>query len=202
MDRIDIYNEIKEVASFIDNKGWAERNAGNLSFRLDFEVDFNLIISKSGSRARELSKNPQANCCEIKHLQPHSENPSSELPTHLLVHSLNRHGIRAIVHTHPTHLIAFSHKYHDYSKEKINTMLNSIMPEVSMFIPNGIGVVELLPPGSNELAKATLEEFKQHNIVIWKKHGCIAISETIWGAVEMIDIVDKASYICILGGLT
>ena len=201
MNKTDIYNEIKEIAQFIQNKGWAERNAGNVSFRLDFEPNFEIIISKSGSCFRDIVKHPENNCCEIKHQTPHTQNPSSEFPTHLLIHSLNKQGIRAIVHTHPTHLIAFSHKYTDYTKEQINTLLNTIMPEVSMYIPNGIGVVELFPPGSNELAEATKEEFKHHDIVIWKKHGCIAISDTLWGATDLIDIVDKAAYISLLAGL-
>ena len=198
---VKINNEIKEIAQFIQSKGWAERNAGNISYRLDFEPNFEILISKSGACFRDMAKQAEANCCKIQHMLPHTQNPSSELPTHLLIHKLNKPGIRAIVHTHPTHLIAFSHKYSTYSKEMINALLSSIMPEVSMYIPSGIGVVELYPPGSHELAKATEEEFKHHDIVIWKKHGCIAISDTLWGAVDLIDIVDKAAYISLLAGL-
>jgi rhamnulose-1-phosphate aldolase len=209
-----IYIEIKEIALFLQSKGWAERNAGNFSYRIDHET---ILISCSGSKFRDMAIAPERHCCVVQggcedwrvisddiQAEQILKSPSSEIPTHLLIHQyLSKHNPhkKAVIHTHPTHLIAFSHKYYDFPKDEQNRILRSIMPEVGMFIPAGTGFVDLLAPGSDDLATATMNELLYHDIVIWKKHGCIAVADTLWNAVDMIDITDKAAYIALLAGI-
>ncbi|MCK9330499.1 MAG: rhamnulose-1-phosphate aldolase [Candidatus Cloacimonetes bacterium] len=235
-----LYIDIKDTAKFLFDKGWAERNAGNFSYRLsldEFEElksvykirknisllkmdcdiynecsDFYFLISISGSKFRDIMANPIKNIC-IAHISKEQSSiyvafqeskPSSEFPSHTLIHFYlcqEKPEIKAVLHTHPTNIIAFSHKYNDFDKKKINKILNSTMPEVSLFIQNGIGVVNLLDAGSFELAQETLNELKLNDVVIWKKHGCISVAENLWEAVDQIDILDKAANIALLAQL-
>ncbi len=82
----EIIEEIKKVTGFLWEKGWAERNAGNLSYNitdiaqeyiefLDFEtpvksgkpfpnLDNNLLlVTGTGTRMRDVFKNPYNNIC-------------------------------------------------------------------------------------------------------------------------------------------
>ena len=229
----DITQEIKEVAAVLVQKGWAERNAGNFSYRLEdipnnpnpIKLDIiqpiipevvptfvlTLSISNSNSKFRDIAKDPRS-FCGILNIENDNRTyysadtnakPSSEAPTHIEIHQYlleNEPIIKAVLHTHPTHLIAFTHKYSKLTKEELFSLLEKTMPEVSMYIPNKVGLVQLLPPGSEELAVATLEELQHHDLIIWKHHGCIAVSDTLWEACDMIDILDKAAQIVLLSG--
>ncbi len=234
-----LFYEIRDVAKFMFDKGWAERNAGNFSYRINSQdlkkyrnyynvetelplVDFRLnisedkdlvfVISTSGSRFRDIVKDPVTNTCLV-HISKNKsvvytvseyDKPSSEFPSHTLIHAFlseQKPEQIAIVHTHPTNIIALSHKFGDSSKSRYNEILNSVMPEVSMFIKNGIGLVELLEAGSFELATETLRELQNHDLVIWKKHGIFCVAVDLWEAADSIDIVDKAAKIILLAQL-
>jgi rhamnulose-1-phosphate aldolase len=204
MQKIDLFYEIAEISAFLQQKGWAERNAGNLSYRLDDSI----LITETGAKFRDIAKNPKKYIVEMsmydaKHFDKEKSElqPSSELPSHLMIHeylAVQFPEQKAILHTHPTHLIAFTHKYYDESDEVLYARLARTMPEVGLYIPRSIGFVEAAAPGSNELAITTLEKFVNHDIVIWKAHGVIGVASTLWAIVDMIDIIDKAAYISLL----
>ena len=199
MKNAEIFDEIKQIAHFVHQKGWAERNAGNLSFRIDDAI----YITTSGSKFRDIASQPGKYLIRSNE-GTSTQTPSTELPTHALIHAyLSEHAPekKCVMHTHPTHLIALSHKFYHYTPQMINTLLESIMPEVAIFIPRQTGFVELLTPGSTELAEQTLSNLSYHDVIVWKKHGCIAVADTFWDAVDMIDILDKAAYIALLAGL-
>jgi rhamnulose-1-phosphate aldolase len=201
----DIDREISEVSAFICNKGWAEMSAGNFSIR----NEDGFIISDKSSRFRNFissqSEYYSLMKTDFKNKQfsnsfifDFSHIPSSEVNSHYCLQrflNMFKQEQKVVLHTHPTHLIAFSHVVHAKNKTKINEILFSILPEVELFIPKGIGVVDLLPPGSMELAEATLSEIALHDIILWKKHGCIVCAPTLWNAVELIDVLEKAAYI-------
>ena len=208
MVKYDINTELKQIAQFLCQKGWAERNAGNFSYRTDESI----IISDTGSKFRDIAQNPTEFYSDIKtdfsniylllssdHNTTHM--PSSELASHYLLHKYlkeHRPQNRAIIHTHPTYLIAFSHKFYDFSDSEITMMLSETIPEVNMYIPNGLGCVESMPAGSEQLAEATYKKIQYHDVILWKKHGCLATAETFWDAIDLIDIMDKAAYISLL----
>ena len=222
--------EIQEVAQFLVNKGWVERNAGNFSMRIEdhselgagswelgvqlptphsqlpTHINLTCLITHTGSKFRDIIKSPRENLgiimCDNGNITYHTAikeaAPSSEYISHLLIHDFlekNKPEKKVILHVHPTHLIALSHKYETSTKDEMNLLLQNALPEVSMFIPEKIGLVPLHPPGSLELAEATLKELVKHNIVLWQKHGCIVVAENVWEAYDNIDILDKAAYI-------
>ncbi|MCL1826644.1 MAG: rhamnulose-1-phosphate aldolase [Candidatus Cloacimonetes bacterium] len=227
----NIYAEIQQVAEAMLHKGWAERNAGNFSLRIDPDLaatlpeftetktiydkkdkdlaneHISLLISHSGAKCRDIAKNATQQCGlleskggKLTYLSHAAADPSSEFLCHLAIHRYISHTnpqIKVVLHTHPTHLIAFSHKYQHLAKYKMNKFLTGIMPELNVFIPKDIGTVKFLPPGSLELAKETIGELKEHDIVIWQKHGCLAVAETLWDAFDLIDIADKAAQIAL-----
>jgi len=237
-----VFKEIKEVAQFCFDRGWAERNAGNFSFRLDDEyvderlerdsyfclkkdikidefytdVPLSFLISNSGSKFRDISKEPEPLCGIVRlstdknifYCHEKDALPSSELITHAMLQKhfmMSKSSNKCIIHTHPTNLIAFTHrlveKYADNLKEKLNSILENMLPEVSLFVKRKTGLVNDLQPGCSQLAQKTLSELSSHDVVVWQKHGCIAAADTFWNAVDMIDTIEKASYIALLSGI-
>ncbi len=127
--------------------------------------------------------------------------PTSELPSHLLTYAFlikNNFNQRAIIHTHPDHLIALSHLKKYAGEKPINHLLRSIHPEMKIVIPEGIGYVKYRKPGTEGLARATVEQFKNHRLIIWERHGCIAVGKDLFEAFDLIETADKIARIFFL----
>jgi rhamnulose-1-phosphate aldolase len=167
-----------------------------------------LFITAKGSRMRNLARNPGAGLCLIKIsrdgdsyqvLFGESENPltpSSELPSHLAIHNLMKkqgRGETAVVHAHCHELVVLTHARDLKNEARMNEILLKMHTETAFFIPEGIGYVPLLEPGSQELAKATLKSLKNHKIVLWEKHGVLSTGRDVHDAFDRIDLVAKAS---------
>jgi rhamnulose-1-phosphate aldolase len=73
-----------------------------------------------------------------------------------------------------------------------------MIPETLAFAPLGIGIVPYKLPGSVELAEATLEQIKEHDVVLWEKHGTVAVGQDIMDAFDQTDVLCKAAniYMC------
>ncbi|NMB36807.1 MAG: rhamnulose-1-phosphate aldolase [Bacteroidales bacterium] len=219
-----------EAAGYLWEKGWAERNGGNiscnvsqfkeffegispLSVELDGGVDVPalagalLLVTGTGTRMRDVASDPMANmaviriCDDGRHYVIVAERPvrpTSELPSHLAIHNYflqSGSSCRAVIHTHPTELVAMSHHAPFLEKDVLGTLLRSMIPETYIFCPKGVGIVPYVLPGSNKLAENTLEQLHSHDVVIWEKHGVLAVGEDPVEAFDKIDILNKSAQI-------
>ena len=50
-------------------------------------------------------------------------------------------------------------------------------------------------PSSVALAEATLEQIKTHDVVLWEKHGTVAVGTDIMDAFDQTDVLNKAATI-------
>jgi rhamnulose-1-phosphate aldolase len=126
---------------------------------------------------------------------------TSELPAHLEVHGLlrsNASPYNALVHTHPTHLIALTQVEALAREETLDQLLWSMHPEVKVFLPEGVGFAPYRCPGSSELGAATVEALRGHRLCLWEKHGCVCVGRNVVEAFDLIDIADKAAQIYLL----
>ncbi len=223
-------SQIAEVAKQLVIKGWAERNAGNISVNITKLIDEKskaslitkqleivcpdllgntILISASGARMREIAINPLNYLCVI---YINSENsyqilyngrqneliPSSELDTHLLIHNhiiKNKIDKKVLLHCHATELIALTHNSKIKSSESLSDLLFSMHPELIMFAPEGIAFVPYMMPGTKQIAEITLDKLADKRILVWEKHGCIALGDDLWDAYEMIESAAKAANI-------
>lgn len=169
-----------------------------------------IFITAKGSRMRTLLKDPGKGICLIKiskkgdyyqvlYEDPENQlEPSSELPSHLAIHNLmvkRGEGERAVVHAHVDELVALTHDKNLQSEAKLNEILLNMHTETAFFIPEGIGYVSLETPGSQELAKATLKSLKNHKVVVWEKHGCLALGKDVNEAFDRLDLMAKSAKI-------
>ncbi len=170
------------------------------------------LVTGSGRRFRDLAKKPEANACLLV-LDDNGASyriawggaskkpfrPTSELPSHLLIHDflVQRHPERrTLVHTHPTELIALTHMPEFQDEQALNHALWGMLPEVKAVVPKGVGFAPYALPGSEQLAQVTLDSFSLgHPAVLWAMHGCIAMGGDALEAFDIIDTLNKAAKI-------
>ena len=220
-------DKIAEVAGYLWQNGWAERNGGNITVNITDLVDDGIrqlpAISEvkqigvklpalkgcyfyckgTGKRMRDLARWPMDNGSVIRIYVIIADNPvmpTSELPSHLTVHAhLIETGspYKATVHTHPIELVAMSHSKKFLGKDVLTRILWSMIPETKAFCPLGLGVVPYELPGSNKLADATLKELEDYDVVLWEKHGVFAKGLDVMDAFDQIDVLSKSAKIYI-----
>ena len=164
-------DKIAEVAGYLWQNGWAERNGGNITVNITDLVDDEIrqmpAISEpiaigeklphlkgayffckgTGKRMRDLARWPMENGSVIRilddceHYVIIADNPvlpTSELPSHLLVHDhqiATNSGYKATLHTHPIELVAMSHNREFLGKDVLTKLLWSMIPETKAFCP-------------------------------------------------------------------
>lgn len=227
-----IITEVAQVSGYLWEKGWAERNGGNISYNITsvaselqslkalsnpMEIGITVpglrgamfLVTGTGKRMRYVATEPMDNaaiiriCDNCTHYEIIAEKnirPTSEIPSHLAIHNYLQDrsiGYKAVVHTHPTELVAMSHNRAFMKKDVLTKLLWSMIPETRAFCPKGLGIVPYTLPGSVELALATIEQLKDYDVVMWEKHGVLAVGETLVEAFDMIDTLSKSAQIYI-----
>lgn len=164
-------------------------------------------VTGTGKRMRYVACNPFENGVLIR-IAPDGNSyeiiaeqcilPTSELPSHLMMHNYLRKigkNNRVVLHTHPTDLIGMTHNKHFLNSQVITRTLWSMIPECRIIIPKGLGIVPYEIPGTLDLARATIEQLKEHDIVFWEKHGILAVGEDIIECFDAIDTLNKSAQI-------
>lgn len=207
-------------------RGWAERNAGNISVRLTgtqidrrFTMDAgwcdtgialpdlagqHFLFTGSGQHMRNVERDPQGTLGVIeldgkgaryRTVWGFSRGcvPASELPAHLRIHAV-RQGDHAVIHTHPTSIIALTCAM-DLDAASLTRLLWEMHPECLVIFPDGCGFLEFEIPGSDELAQATAEVLKTRRMTVWQHHGIVAAGPDLDTAFGLIDTAEKAAAI-------
>jgi rhamnulose-1-phosphate aldolase len=171
-----------------------------------------ILATITGSRMRETADDPAAACmllriedggtaCSVLAAFNASGRPTSELASHLLIHEMLLEiasPLRTIVHTHPPELVALTHVAETRPKGWLNDALWAAHAEVKIFFPGGVGHVPYIMPGSEALAQATVEALRTHPVVVWARHGALALGENALDAFDALDTLNKAAGIWLI----
>lgn len=227
----NVLAQVAEVAGYLWEKGWAERNGGNISYNITEYVDEAIralpslgdkielpepvpalcgsyfVVTGTGKRMRYVHRDIMRNASIIR-ISPDGGSyeivaeeyirPTSELPSHLLIHDyLMRSGRRerAVIHTHPIELVAMTHHEPFLQKDVLSKLLWSMIPETRAFCPKGVGIVPYALPGSVLLAQETIKQLGEYDVVLWEKHGALAIGPDLIEPFDMIDTLSKSAKI-------
>ena len=220
-----VVEQIAEVTGYLWQKGWAERNGGNITVNVTEYMDDEckalpaitpikqigmtlpflkgkyFFCKGNGKRMRDLAKEPMQNgsiiriCDDCASYEIIADNPVAPTQNYLLE---TGSCYKATLHTHPIELVAMSHIQRFLKGDEMTRVLWSMIPETLAFAPLGIGIVPYALPSSVELAQATLEQIKNHDVVLWEKHGTVAVGKDIMDAFDQTDVLCKAAniYMC------
>ncbi len=170
-----------------------------------------LIVSGSGRRLRDIADAPLANlaCILVERGGRHGklltssqrqfQRVTSEFNSHLGVHADRMRGtevsLHAVLHAQPIYLTHLSH-FSEYQEERmLNRRLLRWQPETIANMPEGIGILPFLMPGSAQLVVETKLALRNHQIVVWVRHGVMArADESILHALDLIEYAETAAH--------
>lgn len=183
-------------------------------------VGHTLLVTGSGRRLRQISDDPVAAIGAVIvdtdgiHAEMLTsprrafERLTSEFNSHLGVHDdqVGRRNLpfHAVVHAQPPHLTHLSHIPAYRSDRALNSAILRWEPESIVALSQGIGVLEFMVPGSQELMDANVARLRDVEIVLWSKHGTMSRSDiSVTRAVDRVEYAEtgaKYEYMNILAG--
>ncbi len=168
------------------------------------------IVTGSGRRLREIIEDPGGNLgCLV--VQPDGKTGklytaperlftrlTSEFNSHLAVHydQMLAHGIKfhALVHAQPLYLTYLSHVPAYQDEAYLSRHLLRWQPETIIQMPEGIGPIPFIVPGSSGLVAATVASLRQHQITMWSRHGVMSRSDaSVMHACDLIEYAEAAA---------
>lgn len=121
--------------------------------------------------------------------------PTSEFPSHFMIHAVRKQAVgndsRVIYHCHPTDSMALACALPD-DTAAVTRVLWSMTTECMMLLPEGVGVVGVMTPGSRALADATAQLMRSHRAVMWAHHGLITCGKSFDEVFGLAGVVEKA----------
>lgn len=156
-------------------------------------VGGSFLVTGSGRRLREVRDDPPANLGFLSVDEGGSTatlrssprrlfaNLTSEFNSHLAVHldqiRLSGSNFSALIHAQPLHLTYLSHIHRYQDTRYLSRHVLRWEPECIVNLPEGIGYLPFMVPGSAELMAANVEALRTYRIVVWAKHGVMARSD-------------------------
>ena len=170
-----------------------------------------ILMSGSGRRLREIYEDPTAHLGFVcvnedgetarLYTDPKKlfERLSSEFNSHLAIHNdqvgLNNHIFHSVVHAQPRYLTYLSHIPQYRDEAYLNRHLLRWQPELIVNLPEGIGMVPFSVPGTEALMQGTVQSLRGHRIVVWAKHGVVALSDlSIKRATDRIEYAEAGAH--------
>jgi len=169
-----------------------------------------IIVTGSGRRLRDIAIDPAANLGVVLihpggetgtlHTSPRClfEGLTSEWNSHLAVHddtiARGDTNFHAVMHAQPPHLVYLSHVPEYRDEAYFNRRLLRWEPETIVNLPQGVGVLPFMVPGSAQLMEANIAGLRTHRVVLWGKHGVMARSDiSVTRAADRIEYAETAA---------
>lgn len=167
------------------------------------------LVSGSGRRLREIGDAPDRNLAFVRITGTgdtmevwHSCNrlyqrPTSEFNSHLAIHSghaAHTKRLHTVLHGQPLHITYLSHIEKYQSTEAMNRGLLRWQPELIINLPDGVEVLPFEVPGSPELMRRNIAGLKNHQVVLWCKHGVMArCHDSVMHAADLVEYVETGA---------
>ena len=140
--------------------------------------------------------NAEGNACRIVWGLKDGGMPSSEFPSHFMIHSVRVDvtggSSRVLYHAHPVNVVALTSVMPLEARTSTRALWKA-MTECIIAFPNGVGVLPWMVPGGAEIAMATSELMKTYDAVIWVQHGLFCSGADFDSAFGLMHTIEKAS---------
>ena len=190
--------EICDVLKCAYRRNWISTRDGNVSFR-ELNSDY-FWITASGVKKQKLTPEQiiKVNLPDLKYESIYR--PSGEIHLHYMLQKVIPKD-RAVLHLHPTYVIAAMHANIDLEK------LAKEFPEINRYTKVG-NTVPVVPPISLDLAEASIkalhldEETGQvdSNIIGLDRHGVICVDSDVRSAFEHCERLEHICQIVLASG--
>lgn len=224
--------EIGEVGSWLAQMKACEGAAGNISICMGWEVDGSdhfpdsrpidlpfaapgmadksILITGSGTRLRDLHKDPYSNMGLLRiqkqggkallftSPRQNFKRLTSEFNTHLSLHQRefadSNVNFNAVVHAQPLRLTYLTSIPEYQDSLQLSRAICRWQPEMLLVFPQGIAFLPFEVPNSEPLMSATKNVDGTHNLIVWAKHGVVAISnQSVTKALDLIEYAETGA---------
>lgn len=176
--------EMADIGRMLYQRGLIGIADGNLSVRLD---DGHLLVTPSGV-PKGFMRPEQMVKTDLTGRPLGGGRPSSEILMHAAVYH-ERPDVRAVVHAHPPHAVAFSIVGIGLTR--------CIIPEIVVTL----GTVPTTPyatPGTDELPESVRATIRGADALILERHGALTVGTTLMEAFVRLDTVEHTAKITYL----
>ena len=199
-------NKVAEVAGYLWQKGWAERNGGNITVNITEYVDDEIRQMPAISEVKQIGVTlPHLKGCYFyckgtnMRMRDLARWPMDNGSVIRILDDCASYVIIADKPVQPTSEVPSHLSVHNYLisigspyKASVHTH-----PETKAFCPRGLGMIPYQLPSSVELADATIKELADYDVVMWEKHGIFAVDCDVMAAFDQIDVLNKSALIYI-----
>ena len=154
--------------------GLLRYSSGNMSCRLDGGI---VAVSARGAWLGEMTADEVAICRLADGKSINDKQPTAENGFHLGI-LRSREDANVVLHFQSPFATAIA-----CGAENVYNF--DVIPELPIYIGE-VGFVEYLPPGTKELADAVVSAMRDHDLVICRNHGQVAIGR------DVKDVIQKA----------
>ncbi len=200
---VSLLLEEAEVAPYLDGQVLREIPTGFEAPELEGRY---LLVTGTGKYFRNLQHRPEE-CLGLIRLKKQGRTAqllwgfsdggsfTSELPAHVLSHAARlaadpKH--RVVLHCHPTNLLAMTY-VHPLDEREFTRTLWRMGTECIAVFPEGLGVLEWMLCGTNEIGVATAEKMGRHRLVVWAQHGLYGAGNGLDQTFGLIETAEKAA---------
>ena len=190
--------KVAEVAGYLWQKGWAERNGGNITINITEYVDDAIRTMPAISEVKQIGAVlPQLKGCYFyckgtqKRMRDLARDPMANGSVIRILDDCASYVIIADQPVMPTSELPSHLSVHNYLLSK------GMNYKASLHCPRGLGMVPYKLPSSVELAEATIKELDDYDVVMWEKHGVFAVDTDIMAAFDQVDVLNKSALIYI-----
>ena len=118
--------------------------------------------------------------------------PTSELLMHLRTHAVVGPDKKVVLHAHTPNLITITYMRGVTIRNVTDTLWKSHI-ECVLWFPKGVGYIPWIMSGSERLAIATSQLFRNVDLVLWQWHGVVGVGTNVDEASGIIDMAEKAA---------
>ena len=173
-------NQVAEVAGYLWQKGWAERNGGNITMNITEFVDDEIKALPAISEVKQIG----ATLPYLKDCYFYCKGTNKRMRD--LARWPMEHGsVIRILDDCASYVIMATN------------LLWSMIPETKAFCPRGLGIIPYELPSSVKLAEATIEQLEDYDVAMWEKHGVFAVDVDVMSAFDQVDVLNKSALIYI-----
>ena len=120
--------------------------------------------------------------------------PTSELVSHVMLHSVKKNNCRVLYHAHPANIVAMTYVVPLNDRDFTRALWKS-ETECAMVFPEGVGVLDWDVPGSASLAVETGKKMRHYNAVVWAHHGLFCAGADFDQTFGLMHVIEKAAEI-------
>ena len=228
-----LLTEIGEVGDWLAQMRASEGTGGNISVCMDWEIDpsplfpdsrqvelpfaaadmagKSFLVTGSGTRLRDLHKDPLANIGFLRildqgqagllytHPNHHFTRLTSEFNSHLSLHQREMAGgdtsFNAVVHAQPVFLTYLTSIPAYQDSARLSQAIFRWQPEMIVAFPQGLAFLPFRVPNSDDLMRVTREVDAMHKLIVWAKHGALSVSsQSVTKALDLIEYAEAGAH--------